>query len=239
MEFYLNEPNPEIVEKYMRLYPLDGITTNPKMIGSLGRIPYADTLHHLRAAVGNKKLFTQVTAEDYDGILQEAAYICSIAGLDTYIKVPANEVGIRALRTLHEQGYKTLGTLCFTAIQAVMALQVGADYVAVLYNYIEEAGYDASKTMKDIAAYVRESGCHGKLMGVGVRKPEQFGDCLFCGCQAINLNADNISAWMENAPSVRTTRDFLSGWEATWGKDVKIKDFFPSKNTIQESPSNK
>ena len=74
MEFYLNEPNPEIVEKYMRLYPLDGITTNPKMIGSLGRIPYADTLHHLRAAVGNKKLFTQVSAEDYDGILQEAPH---------------------------------------------------------------------------------------------------------------------------------------------------------------------
>ena len=224
MELYLNEANPEIVKKYMALYPLDGITTNPKMIGSLGKIPYDDTLRALREAVGEKKLFTQVTSEDYDGILQEAEHICAVAGRNTYVKVPANETGIRALETLHKQGYKTLGTLCFTALQAVMALQAGADYVAVLYNYMVEAGYDASKTMKDIAAYVRESGCAGKLMGVGVRQPQQLGDCLFCGCQAINLNADNITGWMNNEPSVRTTRDFLAGWEVTWGSK-KIKDF--------------
>ena len=141
------------------------------------KVNYADSLRTLRQAVGDKKLFTQVTSEDYEGILQEAEYICSITGKDTYIKVPANEVGVKAIRTLHERGYKTLGTLCFTTIQAMMALQAGADYVAVLYNYMVNVGYDASKTLKDIAAYVRESGCRGKLMGVGVRSQEQFSDC--------------------------------------------------------------
>lgn len=177
MELYLNEERADVIKKYMDFYPLDGITTNPKMIGSLGKVNYADSLRTLRQAVGDKKLFTQVTSEDYEGILQEAEYICSIAGKDTYIKVPANEVGVKAIRTLHERGYKTLGTLCFTTIQAMMALQAGADYVAVLYNYMVNAGYDASKTLKDITAYVNESGCHGKLMGVGVRSQEQFSDC--------------------------------------------------------------
>ena len=150
MELYLNEERADVIKKYMDFYPLDGITTNPKMIGSLGKVNYADSLRTLRQAVGDKKLFTQVTSEDYEGILQEAEYICSIAGKDTYIKVPANEVGVKAIRTLHERGYKTLGTLCFTTIQAMMALQAGADYVAVLYNYMVNAGYDASKTLKDI-----------------------------------------------------------------------------------------
>ena len=91
MELYLNEEKADVIKKYMDLYPLDGITTNPKMIGSLGKVNYADSLRTLRQAVGDKKLFTQVTSEDYEGILQEAEYICSIAGKDTYIKVPANE----------------------------------------------------------------------------------------------------------------------------------------------------
>ena len=225
MELYLNEERVDVVKKYLDLYPIDGITTNPKMMGNLGRTPYEKNLRLLREAVGDKKLFTQVTSENYEDILSEARYICSIAGRDTYIKVPANEVGIKALKTLHEQGYRTLGTLCFTTIQAVMALQAGADYVAVLYNYMVSAGYDASKTLKDIAAYVLESGCHGKLMGVRVRNHQQFSDCIGCGCQAVNLNADNITQWMQNEPSVSTTRDFLDGWEATWGPGVKIKDF--------------
>ena len=225
MELYLNEERVDVVKKYLDLYPIDGSTTNPKMMGNLGRTPYEKNLRLLREAVGDKKLFTQVTSENYEDILSEARYICSIAGRDTYIKVPANEVGIKALKTLHEQGYRTLGTLCFTTIQAVMALQAGADYVAVLYNYMVSAGYDASKTLKDIAAYVLESGCHGKLMGVGVRNHQQFSDCIGCGCQAVNLNADNITQWMQNEPSVSTTRDFLDGWEATWGPGVKIKDF--------------
>ena len=225
MELYLNEERADVIKKYMDFYPLDGITTNPKMIGSLGKVNYADSLRTLRQAVGDKKLFTQVTSEDYEGILQEAEYICSIAGKDTYIKVPANEVGVKAIRTLHERGYKTLGTLCFTTIQAMMALQAGADYVAVLYNYMVNAGYDASKTLKDITAYVNESGCHGKLMGVGVRSQEQFSDCAGCGCQPINLNADNITEWMMNEPSVRTTKNFMDGWEETWGAGFRIKDF--------------
>lgn len=225
MELYLNEERADVIKKYMDLYPLDGITTNQKMIGALGRVNYEESLKTLREAVGDKKLFTQVTSDNYDDILREAEYIRSIAGKDTYIKVPANEVGIKALKTLHENGFNTLGTLCFTTIQAMMALQAGADYVAVLYNYMVTAGYDASKILKDIAAYVKESGCHGKLMGVGVRNHMQFSDCAGCGCQAINLNANNITEWMMNEPSVSTTKDFTAGWEKTWGVGVRIKDF--------------
>ena len=127
-------------------------------------------------------------------------------------------------KALHKRGYRTLGTLCFSTVQAVMALQAGADYVAVLYNYMVQAGYDAAKIMRDIAAYVSESGCNGKLMGVGVRTQMQFSDCAGCGCQAINLNADNITEWIMNTPSVCTLEDFMGGWTATW-KDLRIKDF--------------
>jgi TalC/MipB family fructose-6-phosphate aldolase len=225
MELFLNDERVEIIEKYFDLYPFDGITTNPKMIGSFGKTDYAKTLKSLRKAVGHKKLFTQVTSPIYEEILEEARYICSVAGVETYIKVPANETGIKAIRTLHERGYKTLGTLCFTTIQAVMALQAGADYVAVLYNYMVKAGYDAAETLSEIAAYIKQSGCNGKMMGVGVRTMEEFGACVACGSDAINLNADNITEWIMNEPSVITTKNFIDGWEATWGAGAKIRDF--------------
>lgn len=224
MELYLNEPSPEVIAKYLDLYPIDGVTLNPKMIATLGAGDYAETLRTLRKTVGNKKLFTQVTSDNYEDILKEARYIVSVAGPDTYVKVPANEVGIKAIGTLHKEGIHTLGTLCFTCIQAVMALQAGADYVAVLYNYMVDAGYDAAKTMRDIAAYVKESRCHGQLMGVGVRNQMQFSDCVGAGCTAINLNADNITEWMLNEPAVSTTKSFMDGWIQTWG-DTRIVDF--------------
>lgn len=224
MELYLNEADPAVIAKYLDLYPIDGVTLNPKMIATLGAGDYAETLRMLRRTVGKKKLFTQVTSDNYEDILREARYIVSVAGPDTYVKVPSNEIGIKAIKALHNEGIRTLGTLCFTCIQAVMALQAGADYVAVLYNYMVEAGYDAAKTMRDIAAYVRESGCHGQLMGVGVRNQMQFSDCLSAGCTAINLNADNITEWMLNEPAVATTKNFMDGWVKAWG-DTRIVDF--------------
>ena len=224
MEFYLNEANAEVVKRYLDIYPLDGITLNQKMAGSLGKREYAGILKELRDVLGTKKMFTQVTSEDYENIIREAEFIVSCAGIDTYVKIPSNETGIRAIRTLHERGYRTLGTLCFSTIQAVMALQAGADYVAVLYNYMVQAGYDAARIMRDIAAYVSRSGCKGKLMGVGVRDQMQFSDCVGCGCQAINLNADNLTEWIMNEPSVATLKDFMSGWTASWG-ELRIKDF--------------
>jgi len=224
MELFLNEEKVEVIEKYFDLYPLDGITTNPKMIGSLGKVDYTETLKALRKTLGKKKFFTQVTSLVYEDMIKEAEYICSIAGNDTYIKVPANEPGIKVIKTLHDRGFKTLGTLCFSTIQAVMALQAGADYVAVLYNYMIKAGYDANKVLREIAAYIKESECNGKLMGVGVRTMEEFGNCMECGVQAMNLNAYNITEWIMNEPSVNTTKDFLSGWEATWGIGARIMD---------------
>ena len=225
MELYLNEEKVEVIEKYFDLYPFDGITTNTKMMGALGKVDYVDTLKNLRKAVGDdKKIFTQVTSDNYDDILREAEFIVSAGGFNTYVKVPANEVGIKALKTLHEQGYKTLGTICLNSIQAIMALQVGADYVAVFYNYMVQAGYDAAKTMKDIAAYVKQSGCNGQLMGVGCKKQEQFSDCVGCVCTAINVNAGSLTEWMLNEPAVATTKSFMDGWIQTWG-DTRIKDF--------------
>ena len=37
MELYLNEERVDVVKKYLDLYPIDGITTNPKMMGESGQ----------------------------------------------------------------------------------------------------------------------------------------------------------------------------------------------------------
>ena len=225
MEFYLNEEKADVIKKYFEIYPFDGITTNTKMIGALGKVAYADTIRGLRKAIGEeKKLFTQVTSDTYEDMLAEGRFIVELGGPNTYIKVPVNETGIKVLRTLHEMGYRTLGTICLTAIQAVIALQAGADYVAVFYNYMVQAGYDADKTMKDIAGYIRESSCSGQMMGVGNKKMEQFSSCISDGCTAININAGTLTEWMYNEPSVSTLKDFMSGWTETWG-NIRIRDF--------------
>ncbi len=225
MEIFLNEEKLDVIEYYFDCYPLDGITTNPKMIGSLGKVDYKSTLQSYRKVLGDKKLFTQVTSPHYEEILKEAEFIRSVAGEETYIKIPVNEVGIKAIRTLKESGYNILGTLCFNTIQAVMALQAGADYVAVLYNYMVNAGYDAAKTMCEIATHVKSNNLDGKLMGVGVRTMQEFGVCIGSKVNAINLNADSITQWIMNEPAVSTTKSFIEGWERTWGLGSKIFDF--------------
>ena len=231
MEIFLNSADPKTVERYLEIYPLDGVTSNQKMIGLLGKTSYADTIKGLRNACKEKKLFTQVVSKDYSGMIKEAEYICELAGKEnTVVKLPSNEVGIQALKTLHNRGFKTCGTLVFSTIQAVMMLAAGADYVAVFYSYMVNLGLNPDKALEEIQGYIDKSGCKGKLIGAGFRNIDQIGTGIKLSPQAININPDSLTEWMHNLPSVDTTRNFIEGWEKTWGKGTTILDTIKMKS---------
>ena len=224
MEIFLNSVDPEVIKNLMSIYPLAGVTTNHKMIGALGKVPYADTIRAIREACGEKKFFTQVVSPDYEGMLKEAEYICKLAGDKTYVKLPSNEVGVKAIRTLHNSGYNTCGTLVFSTIQATMMLEAGADYVASFYSYMVNRKMDPDKMMAEIAAYIKNSGCKGKLMGAGFRTIEQVGIGIGSS-DCININPDNLVEWMAYAPATETAQEFLDGFEEAWGVGTTILDF--------------
>jgi len=225
MELMLNCEVIPVLEKYLDIYPVDGITTNPMMLSRRTETEYFDIIKSLRKVAGERKLFTQVVSPVYEEMLEEAEIICEAAGKDTYVKIPANETGIRVIKTLSERGINTLGTVVYSFVQAALCLKAGAKYVAPFFEPMVYHGMDGLAIIRQLAIFIEEGGYDGKIMAAGCRSSTQLGDLIEAGIHAVTIDPDALSNEMDVLPSVEFQTMFIERWESKFGSGTKIIDF--------------
>lgn len=152
MELMLDSANINEIKEVKNTGLLDGLTTNPVLIGNAIRelnykgdfIDYAQKILELTEG---KPTFFQVISYSKENIVGDAErmYIKLGSKTNVHIKIPIstarnsgeiNYDGIKAIRELRERGIPTLATAVVTPTQAFLASKAGADYtVLVLRNY--------------------------------------------------------------------------------------------------------
>src|SRR5665647_2603449 len=101
MEYMFDTINIEDIKHYSEFFPITGITSNPSIIKLEGKINFFNHFKEIRKVIGmDKSLHIQVIAEDYDGIMAEAAAIIKNVDDKVFIKVPVTEQGLKAIRAL-------------------------------------------------------------------------------------------------------------------------------------------
>lgn len=127
MELILDTADLEAIRELNDLYAVDGVTTNPTIITKSGKSfeEIRDGLMEILSP--EQKLFIQVVATDFDGIMAEARYICSLRPENTYVKIPVTRDGMRAIKACKAEGMGVLATAIYSASQGFMAAKNGAD----------------------------------------------------------------------------------------------------------------
>ena len=143
MEWMLDSANLKEVRESLEIFPVSGVTTNPTILRSEGRIDYAKHLRELSAIVGTNRTFhVQAGVDGCENIVREAQRIQEIVGKDVYIKIPITEEGLKAIAVLKAQGTHITATAIYTAYQGLLAAQAGVDYLAPYCNRMEQFGID-------------------------------------------------------------------------------------------------
>ena len=225
MELMVNCEVPKILEECMDYFPVDGVTTNPMMLSRRTDMEYYEIIKSLRAVAGKRKLFTQVVSPVYEEMLEEAEIICEAGGKDTYVKIPANETGVKALKTLSARGFNTLGTVVYSFVQAAFCIAAGAKYVAPFYEPMIYNGIDGDAVVRQIAAFIKNGGYDAKILAAGCRTSVQLGNLIENGIHAVTVDPDFLKSEMFVYPSTEIQNMFIERWESRFGKDVKIVDF--------------
>ena len=121
MKILLDTANLEDIRFFSTYYPIVGVTTNPTILAKEGG-DVLSLLSAIRGIIGeNKELHVQVTETDYDKIIEEAKALVGFLGKNTFIKIPATEVGLKACTALSREGYRVTVTALLTAAQAMLA----------------------------------------------------------------------------------------------------------------------
>lgn len=220
MEILLDTANIETIRRYNEIYDITGVTSNPTII-SRENADFFETLTTIRQIIGDKQLHVQVSATDFDEMMKEAEYITQKLGKDTYIKIPVNETGIKAIKTLKQKGYNVTATAIYTIQQAALAASVGADYVAPYFNRMENLNYDAAEVIAQMSELFAIHNKNTKILAASFKNTNQIINALQSGAEAVTASPELYTQMLTN-PAVDSAIDtFSKDWEKIYS-DKKI-----------------
>lgn len=164
MLFMLDTANLEDIKRGYELYPVCGVTTNPTILSRTGK-PVFEHLNKIREIIGDDQMIhVQVTGKTVEEMLAEAKVIYERVKGNTYLKVPATQAGIAAMREMKKAGYKITATAVYTVNQALLVAQAGASFAAPYINRMQLAGIDAYKTVGEMVEVLDKYGFETKIL---------------------------------------------------------------------------
>ena len=211
MRILLDTADLEAIRYFNTYFPIEGVTTNPTILAKEGGDVVAQ-LKAIREIIGNKELHVQVTEKDFDKIIEEARAIVDCLGINTYVKIPVSDVGLRVTKYLSDRGFGVTVTAILTAAQAILASNAGASYVAPYISRSENLCADGVGTVADIAKIYKTSGTKTQILAASFKTAKEVLDVAVEGCHSATIGP----AIMKMLISHTTTDTSIAGFDREW-----------------------
>ena len=190
MKLILDTANLDDIRYFNTYYPIVGVTTNPTILSREGG-DIVKHLHEIRKIIGEEKeLHIQVTETEYEKMIAEAKAIVKAFGKNTYVKIPATDVGLRATKTLSQEGYNITVTAVLSAGQALLAANAGAKYVAPYVSRLENICENGVETVAEIQQIFDAAGCDTEILAASFKTAREVLEVALTGAGAATVSAD-------------------------------------------------
>ncbi len=219
MKIILDTANLKDIRYFNTYYPIVGVTTNPTILSREGG-DVLKLLRDIRETIGEEKeLHVQVTETSYDKIVKEAHLLVDYLGnkQNTFIKIPVSDVGLRACRTLSDEGYGITVTAILTATQALMASNAGAAYVAPYVSRLENICEDGVGTVADIAKVLSYSKANTEILAASFKTAKEVLDVACVGCHAATVSSKVMKTLISHTSTDTSILGFASDWKKAFG----------------------
>ena len=190
MKLIVDHADLDQIKEMFEYFPVSGVTTNPTIITRTGKDPY-EVLKSIREFIGpDAELHAQVISSDAEGMMAEAKVMRETVGGNFFVKIPTTKEGLKAIKNLKKEGFKVTATAVYTSIQAYLAAEAGADYVAPYLNRIDNLGYDGIQTACDIHDIFENNGYQTKVLAASFKNTQQVLELAKYGVGAATVAPD-------------------------------------------------
>ncbi len=165
---------------------IDGVTTNPTLILRSGNTLY-DTAKLLQLEHPIfESISTEVVADTAEEMVEQARQYLDIGPAIT-IKVPCSVEGLKACRTLSQEGIKTNVTLVFSVSQAILAAKAGATYVSPFVGRLNDNSFSGVALVQSIAGTYCTQGVKTQILAASLRDVHHVGRCFAAGADVCTI----------------------------------------------------
>ncbi|MDQ0352736.1 transaldolase [Alkalibacillus filiformis] len=211
MKFFIDTANINEIKEANALGVLSGVTTNPSLVAKEG-VSFHDRLKEITQEVTEGSVSAEVISEDAEGMLKEAEELVKIAPNIT-IKLPMTLEGLKACKSLTDQGVKTNVTLVFSANQALLAARAGATYVSPFLGRLDDMGQNGLNLIEEIAQIFDIHGIDTEIIAASVRHPMHVSEAALRGAHIATIPFGVIQQLVKHPLTDQGIEKFLNDWE--------------------------
>ena len=210
MKIFLDTANLDEIKKYNDMGLLDGITTNPSLLEKEGGDPHQAMKEITQIIKGDVSL--EVVSTDYEGMIEEGKKLRKY-GEHVVVKCPMTGEGLRACKSLSEQGIPVNVTLVFSSNQALLAAKAGAKYVSPFIGRLDDIGHTGMDLIKEIKQIFTNYNFSTQILVASVRHPQHVIDAAKTGADVVTLPPTVLGKMLGHALTDKGLKAFLADWE--------------------------
>ncbi len=188
---------------------IDGVTTNPSHVAKTGRKP-AEVYREICDLVDGPISLETISLEANE-IVKEGKKLAKIHK-NVVIKVPLIKEGLKAVKLLSAEGYKTNVTVTFSPLQALLAAKVGATYISPFIGRLDAVGHDGMEVVRQIKTIYTNYGYSTLVLAAAARNPLHVLQAALAGADVMTAAFDILNQ-LYNHPLTDVVLDqFLKDW---------------------------
>lgn len=209
MKFFIDTANVAEIREAGSMGMVDGVTTNPSLIAKEGR-DFTDIIREICGIVDGP-ISAEVIALDAAGMIAEARELAKIHK-NIVVKIPMTVDGLKAVRTLAEEGIRTNVTLIFSPLQALMAAKAGAAYVSPFVGRLDDLSQDGMVLVEQIIDIFDNYGYETEVIVASVRNPIHVLESALMGAHIATIPFSVLGKLAAHPMTDKGIRSFLDDW---------------------------
>ncbi len=178
MKFFVDTAEIDDIRELYDLGMVDGVTTNPSLIAKSGRDIIEVTREICELVPG--PVSAEVVATEADAMIAEGRKLAEIAQ-NIAVKVPLTWAGLKACKTLTDEGKMVNVTLCFSANQALLAAKAGATFISPFIGRLDDLNLDGLELIADIREIYDNYGFETQILAASIRTANHMSECAKIG----------------------------------------------------------
>jgi transaldolase len=188
---------------------VDGVTTNPTLIAKEDG-KFEDIIKQICEIVDGP-ISAEVISLEADGMIGEARKLAGIHK-NIAVKIPMTVDGLKAVRTLSNEGIKTNVTLVFSPLQALMAAKAGATFVSPFIGRLDDLSQDGLILVEQIVEIYNNYAYDTEIIVASVRNPLHVLESAMMGADIATIPFNVLKKLAAHPMTDKGIQAFLDDW---------------------------
>ncbi|HDZ83469.1 MAG TPA: fructose-6-phosphate aldolase [Roseobacter sp.] len=215
MKFFVDTAEIDAIAELNDLGMVDGVTTNPSLILKSGRDILEVTKEICELVDG--PVSAEVVALKADEMIAEGRKLAEIAENIT-VKLPLTWDGLKACKTLSDEGKMVNVTLCFSANQALLAAKAGATFISPFIGRLDDINLDGMELIQDIRIIYDNYGFDTQILAASIRTVNHVLDAARIGADVMTAPPEVIKKLVSHPLTDKGLETFMADWAKTGQK---------------------